>query len=113
MSTFAQRMVELRLERNLKKVDVAKGTKLSRSAITMYENGDRDNPTLPILKRISNFYDVSIDYLTGNSNIRDKEISNKTLTEIFGSLDDKNKVDLVKYAKYLLKEQEDGEHIPG
>jgi transcriptional regulator with XRE-family HTH domain len=106
-------MVELRLEKHLKKVDVANGTKLSRSAITMYEKGIRDNPTLPILKRISNFFDVSIDYLTGNSNIRDKEISNTILTEIFRNLDDDQKIDLVKYAKYLLKEREDGKHIPG
>ena len=111
MSTFAQRMIELRVEKGLKKTDVAKGTKLSRSAITMYEKGIRDNPTLPILKRIANFFDVSLDYLTGNSNIRDKDISNKTLTDIFSSLDDNHKIELVKHAKRLLREQEDGECI--
>ena len=111
MSTFAQRMAELRAEKDLKKTDVAKGTKLSRSAITMYEKGIRDNPTLPILKQIANFFDVSLDYLTGNSNIRDKDVSNKTLTDIFSSLDDDYKIQLVKYAKYLQKEQEDGKHV--
>jgi transcriptional regulator with XRE-family HTH domain len=104
-------MIELRNEKGLKKTDVAKGTGLSRSAITMYENGVRDNPTLPILKRIASFFDISLDYLTGNSNIKDKDISNKTLTDIFGNLDDSNKIELVKYAKYLLKEQEDGKSV--
>jgi transcriptional regulator with XRE-family HTH domain len=104
-------MAELRAEKDLKKTDVAKGTKLSRSAITMYEKGIRDNPTLPILKRIANFFDVSLDYLTGNSNIRDKDVSNKTLTDIFWNLDDDYKTQLVKYAKYLQKEQEDGKHV--
>jgi len=104
-------MAELRAEKDLKKTDVAKGTKLSRSAITMYEKGIRDNPTLPILKQIANFFDVSLDYLTGNSNIRDKDVSNKTLTDIFSSLDDDYKIQLVKYAKYLQKEQEDGKHV--
>jgi transcriptional regulator with XRE-family HTH domain len=104
-------MIELRGERGLKKTDVAKGTKLSRSAITMYENGVRDNPTLPILKRIAIFFDVSLDYLTGRTSIRDKEISNITLTEIFNNLDDDHKTELVKHAKRLLREQNDGEFI--
>jgi len=111
MSTFAQRMIELRQEKGYKKAEVARGTKLSRSAITMYENETRDNPTLPILKQIASFYDVSLDYLTGNSNIKDKEISNTTLTDIFSNLNDNNKIELVKYAKYLLGEQVNGERI--
>lgn len=111
MSSFANRMVELRIEKGLKKVDVSRGTKLDRSAITKYESGERDNPTRSILNRLADFYNVSIDYLSGNSDIKDKDVSSRTLDDVFNKLNDSNKIELVKYAKYLLKEQEDGERI--
>jgi transcriptional regulator with XRE-family HTH domain len=111
MATFKERMFELRIEKGLKKTDVAAGTGLDRSTITKYESGERDNPTREILKRIAEYFGVSMDYLSGNSDIRDRDVSSKTLSEIFGMLSDEGKIQLVKYAKYLQKEQEDGEHI--
>ena len=111
MASFSERMYELRTENQWKKVDVANGTGLSRSAITKYESGERDNPTLPILKQLAGFFNVSIDYLTGNSDIKDKDVSSKTVTEIFSKLNDTNKIQFVSYVKYLLKEQQDGERI--
>jgi transcriptional regulator with XRE-family HTH domain len=111
MACFSERMYELRTERHLKKVDVANGTGLSRSSITKYENGERDNPTQDILIILGDFFNVSIDYLSGHSNIKDEDISSRTLSDIFGKLNDNYKIQLVTYAKFILKEQEDGEHI--
>jgi len=108
LASFSERMNELRVEGCWKKVDIANGTGLSRSAITKYESGERDNPTREILILIADFFNVSIDYLSGNSDIRDKDVSNKTISEIFTKLNDDNKIQFVKYAKYLLKEQENG-----
>lgn len=112
MASFSERMTELRIEKGLNKAEVARGTGLSRSAITSYENGSRNNPTNDILKRLAEFFDVSLDYLTGQSNIKDK-LTATELIEIFRSLNDENKLQLIKYAKYLEKEQEDGQHISG
>jgi transcriptional regulator with XRE-family HTH domain len=111
MASFKDRMCELRSEKGLKKTDVAAGTGLDRSTITKYESGERDNPTRDILKKIAEFFGVSMDYLAGNSDIRDRDVSSKTLSDIFGLLSDEGKVQLVKYAKYLQKEQENGERI--
>jgi transcriptional regulator with XRE-family HTH domain len=108
LNEFSRRMKELRVEKGLKKVDVANGTDLSRSAITKYESGERDNPTRDILKQIADFYNVSMDYLAGQSDIRDKEISNKTLSDIFSALSDSGKIELVKYAKYLKEQENNG-----
>jgi transcriptional regulator with XRE-family HTH domain len=110
MASFSERMTELRLEKGLSKAEVARGTKMSRSAITSYENGSRNNPTNDILKKLSEFFDVSLDYLTGQSDIRDK-LTATELIEIFRRLNDKSKLELIKYAKYLEKEQSNGEHI--
>jgi transcriptional regulator with XRE-family HTH domain len=106
MSTFAERMKELRLEKGLKKIDVANGTNLSRSTITKYEEGSRDNPTLPILIKLADFFNVSVDYIAGNTDIREQGINSSNLIEIFSKLNDNHKIELIKYAKYLLSEQE-------
>jgi len=111
MATFAERMIELRKERNLKKAKAAREMGLSRSTITLYENGERTNPTSDILQKIADYYNVSIDYLTGKSNIRERLTANE-LVEIFRQLKDENKLQLLKYARYILKEQEEnGERI--
>lgn len=112
MASFSDRMTELRLEKGLNKAEVARGTKMSRSAITSYENGTRDNPTNDILKKLAEFFDVSLDYLTGQSDIRDK-LTATELVEIFRRLNDESKLELIKYAKYLEKEQSNGEHVSG
>ena len=110
MANFAERMRSLRKEKSLKKTEVAKGTGLDRSTVTNYENGKRDNPTAETLQRIADYFDVSIDYLTGKSDIRDK-LTATELIQVFRKLTDENKLQLIKYAKYLEKEQEDGECI--
>ena len=58
MASFSERMTVLRNEKGLNKAEVARGTKLSRSAITSYENGTRDNPTNDIPKKLASFLDV-------------------------------------------------------
>lgn len=67
MANFAERMRSLRKEKGLKKTEVAKGTGLDRSTVTNYESGKRDNPTAETLQRIADYFDVSIDYLTGKT----------------------------------------------
>lgn len=104
MANLAIRLKELREEKRLKKIDVARSTGISRSAITSYEMGTRDNPTQDKLKTISKFFGVSIDYLTGRSDIRDP-LSSEELVKIFRELNDENRLQLIKYASYLLNEQ--------
>ena len=101
MASFSERMKELRLEKGLKKTDVAAGTGMDRSSITKYENGERDNPTRAVLKTLSDFFNVTMDYLAGISDIRDADVTSRTLVDIFNSLDDEAKIQLVKYARFL------------
>lgn len=63
------RLKELRLENNLLQKDIANKLNLTTSAYGYYEQGKRvpDSETIKIL---SNFYNVSSDYLLGISDIR-------------------------------------------
>lgn len=57
---------KLREEKGLTQAELGRQLKISPSAIGMYEQGRR-TPDIPILKKMSAFFGVSIDYLLGNS----------------------------------------------
>lgn len=64
MADIKQRLVELREKHDLTKADFAHRLGINKSAITRWENGDV-KPTLDILMKISQMFDVSLDWLAG------------------------------------------------
>lgn len=65
------RIKELRKVKNMTVVDLAKSLNMPQSTLTNYENGVRE-PKLETWQLIANFFNVSIDYLTG----REKRCTN-------------------------------------
>lgn len=53
---------KIRKEKGYSQVKVAMALNISREALSYYENGKR-NPDLEMLKKMSEYFDVSIDYL--------------------------------------------------
>ncbi len=66
---FSKRLRRLRLDKDLKCVEVALGTSLSHTAILGYEDGSQ-LPKMDSLIKLADFFDVSIDYLTGRTDLR-------------------------------------------
>ena len=62
-----QRLRDLREDRDLLQRQVAERLRCSQRVYSNYERGKRDIPT-DILIRLSEFYDVSVDYLLGLTN---------------------------------------------
>ena len=52
----------IRKERNLNQLKVAMDLNISREALSYYENGKRE-PSLGLLVRMSDYFNVSINYL--------------------------------------------------
>ena len=69
MSTFADRLKELRQEKKLTQSDLADRLNIGRSAIAMYERGQRI-PRFKIINEIADFFNVSTDYLSGKTSSR-------------------------------------------
>lgn len=69
MSTFGQRLKQLRCEHNLTQDELAKSIKISKSSINMYERGERE-PKFETLEAIADYFNVDMDYLLGRSNSR-------------------------------------------
>ncbi len=64
---FAERFKELRYEKGLNQVELAKQLGVSNGVISLWENGLRE-PGMYSLIQIAKYFDVSIDYLVGLSN---------------------------------------------
>lgn len=62
--TFGERLRALRLERNIGQIELAAQLDVGKSIISLWEQ-NKCEPTLSKLIAISEFFDVSIDYLAG------------------------------------------------
>ncbi len=65
-NTFAERLKDLRTEKNIGQIELAEKLQVSRGIISLWENGLRE-PTLSSLIRIATFFGVTLDYLAGLS----------------------------------------------
>jgi transcriptional regulator with XRE-family HTH domain len=74
------RIKELREKKGLKQAELSKIIGVNQKTLSNYEN-ERTNADYDILIKLSRFFDVSIDYLLGNSNNPEKENFTKDLTE--------------------------------
>lgn len=64
MSIFAERLRELRTDKNLSMKQLAKLINVTDAAISNWEN-DINEPKITYLKIIAEFFGVSADYLIG------------------------------------------------
>ena len=64
VSHMYQRIRDLREDRDLKQRQLAEYLNCSQQVYSNYELGQRDIPT-DVLIQLSNFYNVSVDYLLG------------------------------------------------
>ncbi len=65
------RLKLLRKEKKLLQKDLAKFLKMSQNGYSQYENEITDIPTV-VLKKLSNYYNVSIDYILCLTDTKDK-----------------------------------------
>lgn len=64
MKVFAERLLELRKERDISQAKLARSVGVSCSLICYWET-DRAEPTANNIVRIADFFGVSTDYLLG------------------------------------------------
>ena len=68
-SCFPERLKSLRQEKNMLQQDLAEHLKVSKSTISGWEVG-RNQPDYDTLIELSIFFGVSVDYLLGNTDIK-------------------------------------------
>lgn len=66
-----RRLRDLREDRDLNQTAVAKILSMSQTGYSKYETGENDIPT-EVLIKLSRFYGVSIDYLLGETDTKQR-----------------------------------------
>lgn len=105
------RIKELRVEKHLLQSDVAKYIGKSERIVGFYEKGERD-PNTDTLLKLSELFDVSVDYILGKSDIKNSKTINLEEIDIaFASglkgLNKENQETLKNIMEGLLAKQEE------
>lgn len=66
MKIFGERLKELRNDRKLTQQQLAKELNVSGNTVHSWET-DKQEPSMTTLLKLSNFFNVSLDYLFGKS----------------------------------------------
>lgn len=109
------RLKELRIEKNLLQSDIAKIINKSDRVVGFYENGERDMNT-ETLRILSDFFDVSIDYLLGKTNERKNNSDPLGLAQIGFNMKDYNppteiqKEQIKSLIEVILKDNKKGDN---
>ena len=103
------KLIELRKKNNLTQSDVANFLKVARTTYSAYEQ-KANMPDIETLKKLSQFYKVSLDYLCENEmpNLVDTSGLNDNKKEIISlveKLSEKNDIILLGYLTRMLQEQ--------
>lgn len=78
-----ERLIELRKQQNLTQQDMARILGISRQAYSNYELGNRE-ADYATLKKIANYFDVTVDYLLGESDIPRRTTDADIKVALFG-----------------------------
>ncbi|MBC2578380.1 helix-turn-helix transcriptional regulator [Peptostreptococcus russellii] len=99
MYSLGNTIKKLRKEYNMTQTDLANKLNITKSNISKYENNIVD-PSLEILKTMSDIFDVSVDYLLGKTNIR-KDVNTFAAHTDDEDLSEEAKVELENFKDYL------------
>lgn len=109
------RIAELRKEKRMNQISLALKLNVSQKIISAYENG-KNEPSIDLLMRMADLFNVSIDYLIGYSDSRStghqvgdtfySDLSKNELMKLYDKLSDKNKSLVQGYILGLFAGQE-------
>ena len=82
MANFSERLTKLRMEKHLTQEKFANILGVSKSTVSMYENGNR-TPSFEIEEKIADYFNVDLEFLRGRSETRNLYQNNqKKLSKI-------------------------------
>ncbi|MGI5839322.1 MAG: helix-turn-helix domain-containing protein [bacterium] len=102
--TFGARLRQLREEKELSQIDLAKQLKIANSTLSLYES-DKREPDHETVKKIANHFSVSLDWLLGRTNIRNpiETIAAHRSDDPMDELPEEARKSLEEYKEFILK----------
>ena len=80
LKTFGERLRELRRESHMTGDELGKKFNVTKTAISYWENG-KSFPDEETIKKFADFFQVSTDYILGNSDIRNPYENHQRISE--------------------------------
>ena len=110
--SFGPRLRKLRKARGETQPELAKLLGLSRSAVSMYESGERE-PKYELLTAIAAHYDVDLNYLLGRESAdgaADEDPDIRLIARAGRKMTPEQRENLLRYARFMFPEAfEDGD----
>lgn len=105
MKSIGERIKELREDKGINQLELSKIFNVHKGTISNWENNKR-TPDTEMLKRISDFFNCSVDYLVGNSDIKNplKNSGNDELIKAILNSDKENANEFTSMLEQKLKE---------
>lgn len=105
--TVGEKIVELRQKNNVYQKDLAKFLGVGVSCLSLWEKGQRQI-SVEQLKKVAEFFNVSIDYLTGLSPIEKEELTEeeRELIEIIKELNEEQTQELSNYLDFIIAKRD-------
>ena len=107
MSNLYDRIKTLCEERNIKIFTMCQATGIRSGIISDLKAGRSKSLSAPTLAKIANYFDVSVDYLLGNTDIKKEPaaVSGDKLIPGYDDLSEDNKAKAREYIALLLNSQ--------
>lgn len=102
--TFGERLRYLREEKELRQQDVAESINISTRMIGYYETDQHFPRDAKMIIALAKFFDVSLDYLFGVSEVRNNKTF-ETLNSEFSTLAENKQTDVLDYINFLKSKQ--------
>lgn len=103
--TLGERLKKLRLEHNISQTELAKQFNIARSTLSQYESNQR-TPSDDIKLKISDYFNVSLDYLIGKTDIKNYEDDSNITVALhsdheYDALPEEAKKEIENYIEYI------------
>lgn len=110
---IGNKIIELRQSSKIKQDELAKLLKVTRAALSHYENNSRE-PSLSIIKSLANIFNVSTDFLLEHISKNKSLISeNETfLLEMFRALSYNQQKEVLNFINYLVTKNQNSTPPP-
>lgn len=105
MKTLGETLKKLRKSRSLRQADLAHELNLSRSQINNYENGFSE-PDLTTMFRLASYFNVTLDVLTGRTDVIDDDKLHNTLLGVqktYGALSESQRENFCKQLDHYVR----------
>ncbi len=113
-NTLGIRIKNLRQKANMTQLELSQKLNVSNTTLSQYENGIRI-PSDDIKLKIADYFDVSVDYLLGNSSNkkiktdpneeRPLPIEKRGVLNLIADMSESDYEELMNYAKYIISKR--------